>query len=428
MKNFLFQNLNPSQVWKGWLTTFAVIAVFILLPLGQLTRLNLSIGGAVYLHELTILAVVTLQLPLLIQWLRFQSRKSASILKPATAQFLKIGGLFLSWVLLGITVQLLVSGDLVPVLYIARMAVYLAFLVILKLIFTSKPLLLEIWLLVCGIWYWWLAFLQYLLLPDTRFLSILGWDDHYYRMIGTLFDPGLTGILLVLTLLCLYSLKGYFSRIPHYGMFVFGAGVVGLISSVLSTYSRASYLSLSTMLLLLFVRKYLTGKTDIFTQNYRRLMAYLVVGLMVVIAVYVSIPKPGGEGIRLLRTSTITARIQSATHSVTELKAGEWVIGTGLFSQPATQQEVPSKATIPDNIFITLLTQTGTVGLVLALYLLFTVLKFLWEKDAIAVSAVAAVLVQSQFNNTALHPYIIFYLGILLITRYLRVTLRSTST
>jgi hypothetical protein len=428
MKNFLFQNLNPSQVWKGWLTTFAVITVFILLPLGQLTRLNIPIGGAVYLHELPLLGVVALQLPLLIRWLQFQSRKSASILRPANIHFLKIGLLFLTWVILGIAVQLITSGDLVPLFYIARLAVYLAFLVIIKLIFVYKPLLLEIWLLVSGIWYWWLAFLQYLLLPDTRFLSILGWDDHYYRMIGTLFDPGLTGILLVLTLLCLYSLKNYFSRIPHYGTVVFGVGVVGLISSVLSTYSRASYLSLLTAILLLFVREYLAGKAGIFTQNYRRKMTYLVAGLIVVIAIYVSIPKPGGEGIRLLRTSTITARVQSATHSITELKTSQWVIGTGLFSQPATQQEVPSKATIPDNIFITLLTQTGTVGLVLALYLLFTVLKFLWKNDAIAVSAVAAVLVQSQFNNTALHPYIIFYLGILLITRYLRVTFRSTST
>ncbi|MDZ7586275.1 MAG: hypothetical protein U0946_00850, partial [Patescibacteria group bacterium] len=41
-----------------------------------------------------------------------------------------------------------------------------------------------------------LAWAQYLFLPDTRFLLKFGWDEHYYRMIGTVLDPNYLGIML----------------------------------------------------------------------------------------------------------------------------------------------------------------------------------------------------------------------------------------
>src|SRR3989304_8999963 len=37
---------------------------------------------------------------------------------------------------------------------------------------------------------------QYILIPDTRFLAVLNWDDHYYRLLSTLLDPNFTGIIL----------------------------------------------------------------------------------------------------------------------------------------------------------------------------------------------------------------------------------------
>ncbi|MFZ2202248.1 MAG: hypothetical protein WAV56_02515, partial [Microgenomates group bacterium] len=38
--------------------------------------------------------------------------------------------------------------------------------------------------------------LQYFLLPDVRFLAYLGFDDHYYRLIGSFLDPNFTGLVL----------------------------------------------------------------------------------------------------------------------------------------------------------------------------------------------------------------------------------------
>ena len=38
---------------------------------------------------------------------------------------------------------------------------------------------------------------QYIFLPDLRDLKYLGWDDHYFRLVGTFLDPGFTGIILV---------------------------------------------------------------------------------------------------------------------------------------------------------------------------------------------------------------------------------------
>ena len=39
---------------------------------------------------------------------------------------------------------------------------------------------------------------NYFIFPDVRSLAVDQWDPHYYRLVGSLLDPGFTGIILVL--------------------------------------------------------------------------------------------------------------------------------------------------------------------------------------------------------------------------------------
>ncbi|HEX9007923.1 MAG TPA: hypothetical protein VF837_01550, partial [Patescibacteria group bacterium] len=41
-----------------------------------------------------------------------------------------------------------------------------------------------------------LSLFQYVIFPDTRALKYAGFDDHYFRLIGTFFDPNYTGAML----------------------------------------------------------------------------------------------------------------------------------------------------------------------------------------------------------------------------------------
>ncbi|PIY79331.1 MAG: hypothetical protein COY81_02855, partial [Candidatus Pacebacteria bacterium CG_4_10_14_0_8_um_filter_43_12] len=78
---------------------------------------------------------------------------------------------------------------------------------------------------------------QYLLLPDTRYLYLFGWDDHYYRLIGPLLDPNLSGILFVLTS---WLIVAWRKLLPK--AIVVSLLMMTILAIVLS-YSRATYLS-----------------------------------------------------------------------------------------------------------------------------------------------------------------------------------------
>lgn len=418
MKKFLLQSrsllIPEDQVGiSGFLKIFCSTLVFVLFPLGQLTRFSLFGSGTVYLHELLMFPVILACLPAVTQ--RY-------ILPLFTKQYYLVLAL-IGWVLSGLLFSFLHSFEVTPLLYLGRLFGYFLFILSAREVYKTNLLILQFLLLFAGLWYWWLAILQYMYLPDTRFLWLMGWDDHYYRMIGTLFDPGLTGILLLLTALVSYSLR---HTIRRWWLLVF---LIILLSSV-TTFSRATYLSLVVSLLLLFSSNF-SGKNAL-----KDVIIFGFLGLCMIIGIYTLIPKPGGEGVNLWRTSTITARLKTATQALNTLQGSDWIIGKGLFSASANttqssqnnpQLDLPNKAIIPDNIFITLLTQTGIIGLGLSLLLLSKVIKFLWKENRVLASAVVAVIIQSQFNNTLLHPYIILYLGVFIVS-YLRRTIRSSST
>ena len=84
-----------------------------------------------------------------------------------------------------------------------------------------------------------LAWIQYLFLPDTRFLLRYGWDEHYYRMIGTVLDPNYLGVML--GMIGIYLIYKYTNRqIDKWGKILLALIFGGLVV----TYSRASWVAM----------------------------------------------------------------------------------------------------------------------------------------------------------------------------------------
>jgi len=108
-----------------------------------------------------------------------------------------------------------------------------------------------------------LGWMQLILLPDLTSLKFLGWDDHKYRLVSTLLDPGFTGIILVLGFLA--AISKYFKEKSKLSLLLSAL----LVLTVVFTYSRASYLGLLGGL---FVAMYLVKKSV-------KVVAVMVIGV-----------------------------------------------------------------------------------------------------------------------------------------------------
>ncbi|MEK9201187.1 MAG: O-antigen ligase family protein [Patescibacteria group bacterium] len=143
---------------------------------------------------------------------------------------------------------------------------------------------------------------QYVFLPDVRFLSALGWDDHYYRVIGSFLDPGFTGLLLVLFLVFFFEHRHRFMTILSY-------------LALALTYSRSSYLAFSVAFAIIAWQK--------------RSIIIFAKAILILLFTLIILPRnSGGEGVRLSRTSSIQARITNWKESL-QIFSDHPIIGVG---------------------------------------------------------------------------------------------------
>jgi O-antigen ligase len=284
----------------------------------------------------------------------------------------------------------------IPLLYVLRLVIYI--LGSWSLTQALPDSRLKTGLVTLGLVYQVVSFGLYLISPDMRFLWVYGWDDHYYRLIGTLFDPGFTGMLAILTVLAFWSL-------PNKSKIMQAAVSLFLLTCIILTYSRASYLALIVALVCMVVQyKKITVKQ-------------LIVGGVICLVLFWFAPKPGGEGVEITRITSITARQQIIRQSITSLTPTTATLGTGLFSRFSQENNPQMPATtayFPDNIIILLLVQTGLPGLILWTVCAVHYARYLWKKRPVQFSAGAALFMHAQFNNTLLQPFVLLYLLLIL--------------
>lgn len=333
-------------------------------PFGQLlTFTHPSFPLTIYLLDVVVLL---LSISLIV------TKKRKEIFSSPISKSLAI---FLGVAVLSLLVSLkqgISSGLPLSVFYLLRLIIYPSLFFAGRYVGFSrlkKPLIVSLGIFTL------LCLLQYFIFPDMRYLKNLGFDDHYFRLIGSFYDPNFTGAVLAgIALFFIGKDRIYYSLL-----------LIGLLAT---TTSRASYLVFVFCLIYyLFSNK----KIKIF-------LLLLFLGVIIYL-----IPKPFGEGVNLLRTFSIISRIDS------------WQQGINLFLEKPffgwgynTLRGIDGSRFQIDNSFIYLLATTGIVGLFSFLNLLRVLFKNL--KDTGVRLLIISLLIHSFFNNT------LFFIWILSLT------------
>lgn len=408
MKNKKVSNFSQlKQKLKknaDWILTSMVISVFSLLVLGQFQRLQITPSAAFYLHDVVIATYL-----LFLTWLNWKKLKRTYQKFSWKKHVLIL--LFGGWVIIGWLWAAILGRDILPgFLYLIRYLSYTFFIIsllkedFLKVLVHGYSHLKTLMLLFAAsnIGILLLGLLQYFFLPDTRFLHIYGWDDHFNRLIGTQFDPNFIGLLFIFFIILLEVLPFIQSRVKVALRLI-------LILAISLTFSRSTYLAFGVALLYLTFYEVFKDRT---WQSFKWIGLIFLLGLAIVIA-----PKPAGEGVRLARTSTVISRLDRTDQEISNLTATDLIVGKGLFVPLNTDvstvetEIIPNHAWFTDNVIVNLFVSLGGVGMIL---MILVAIKYYPThfSNAFWVAAWIALLIHSMFNNSLLQPFIWLFLGL----------------
>lgn len=395
------------------LNLFLFLLLCGLLSLGQLQRVPLGPFTAIYLHEI-VLIIWSALLFFSNQSIHFsQLKRLFFAIKSSPVKIVLLVISIVGWILAAITNSL----PLWTVLFTARLIFYLTWA---WLVVSTKPISQNWWrtgYLAAGLSIMLLGFLQYIFIPDTRFLSILGWDDHYYRLLSTQLDPNFTGLLLTITLFWWWSTPFSWWQWLIHGLNKQQLGwvqqattiaVSGLLLLAIGlTFSRASWLALLVGLGVVASaqKKY---RTQLIAPS--SLMVAGIGGLIIFATLFM---QPTGEGKNLLRTASVTARLSATSIWLQSLTPYQLLLGRGLFVPPPTTLHVAEgisadHANLPDNVLILAISSFGIVGTILLLILCYQWLSS-HQQPALTLAILAAVLTHSMFNNSLLQVFVLLF-------------------
>jgi hypothetical protein len=408
MKHFL-KNNRLHQIFFG--------ALLLALALGQLQRVQLTESVALYIHDLVI-----------ISWLsaaaaqHFFHRPTTALraynLTALAKQIRHSPSIWLlGWLLLTTIIGAVLDSSIVPLLYLGRLCSYLALLLFLA----HSGVISNDWLRRASIWlglsWLTLGFLQLALIPDLRSLRWLGFDDHYYRLASTFFDPNFAGVSFILTLVFLLTFFSW-RRFDWRVLLASSALMIGIAA----TYSRASYLSVAAALAL-----YVALNRTARALHLGLLSTAVILGILS----WWLLPKPGGEGVDLTRTTSITARTSASSTELQSLQPEHLLLGRGLYTSNNTyslhrEQILPNHARVPDNFFLMLLVAGGVPAVLLGLAAIGEWIRSIWSWQPPALAAFGALLLHAQFNNSILEPFLFLFFGVGVVALYrTNVTKRS---
>lgn len=376
------------------------------LLVGQLGRIELGGGIAVYLHDVVLLIVIMV-VSISGSSLRHAASNAASLiarndifLKPnSLVIFISILALSLIWQLGRLPVETLALSGL----YLVRVVGYLALVPLVR----RSNLSVNYWssfIYIIGIGFAVIGLVQYGLYPDLRNIEYLGWDPHYYRVVATLLDPNYLGGLLVIVW---FWGVWMWERFPARKLFLF-IGQLLLSSALLLTFSRSSYLAWIVGMLMIGVIK-------------KRIWLIGAIGLGLS-GLFLILPKPGWGFVQFDRMITVVARIENWVAAVEMFKASP-IIGLGFntlrFRDFPTVDLASKAAAGVDNSFLFVLVTSGFIGLIafgnllknwVKLWLGLMASKKLLTLGQTGMVMIAAISIHSLFINSLFYPWILIFL------------------
>lgn len=360
---------------------FFLVALIFLLSLGQLQRIQLTNNIALYLHDLLIVVFLSKELFSVI----LQRKKIIEKLKKIKFFQKKIllaliSTIFVSWILAFTRGKF----DSRAILYLARLISYIVFVFLLQKKLKDKSWL---WRLV-SFNILLLGFVQYLFLPDLRFMIYDGYDDHFYRLVSTILDPAFTGLIFVFNL-------NYYLWQKKKNYLLITAFLIGL----LLTYSRSSYLAFVVSSLIIFLLKKPSRK-----------FIFLILTFFLISLPF--LPKQsGGDGVNLLRTTSAQARINNDQKILQNMHGLEWLFGQGLLIpiQKESNNNIPIHSHFADNLFVFLISNVGIIGSILILIAIWQNLKNSKRENLVLVSSLLS---HALFNNNLTQSFVVLiFLG-----------------
>lgn len=354
-----------------------LITLVLSLGFGQLLRFNIF-GLPIYLHDILVISILILNSHVFLVAMRSLLNRNSRLQiekGSAAADRRLLIGLRIFLLALGLSsIRALtiypLSSLLTPSLYMFRLLAYISLYLVLK---QSKIHIPSKVFVISGLVSLIIGIMQYFFMPDMRIFQYLGWDDHLSRLTLPHFDPTFTAVILSLAAL---SFPRFFP------IFLIG---------ILLTYSRSVWLSLI-----------------ITATSFIRPAKYLLV-IPVFIIFILLLPKRFGEGTNLMRTFSITSRLQSDVSYITKYK-WDLIIGRGLNTlildmncdNPACAGR---HATGPNNSYLYLLTTTGILGL--AGWGIF--MKHIYDKSAHK-PMLMFFFIASLFNNVMFYPFALIWI------------------
>jgi hypothetical protein len=386
-----------------WLD-FSLLLCAGLLLLGQLQRIELGGSRAIYGHDL----VMILSLGL---WAIYPSlRQSLTKIWQGVIKAPQVLLVLVAWVFLGWSWAAL-QGDLgvSAILYGLRFSVYGLYFWVWWTVRVHKTEWGEWLSLIWPAIFVGLGLLQYVLVPDLRWLRILGWDDHYYRLVGTWLDPVFTGLGLIFGWWWLRSSTEH----PRLRLALNWA----TLGALLLTYSRTSYVAWILSMALVLGDSFFT-KTKVSKVTYQFLVASVVIFIMAI----PFLPRPGGEGVKLERVSSITARANAWDTNITQLHGWQWWFGRGAFQPLAAEvTNTPGVAVDhgrqPDTMLLWIVTNLGIGGTLIVGVAVVYWWRWVQNQPNWLKGATFAWWMHAMFAPSLVQPLCVCLMGIMLVTR-----------
>lgn len=230
------------------------------------------------------------------------------------------------------------------------------------------------------------GFIQYFFWPDFTYFDTNQWDPHLYRLVSTFFDPTFTGLIYLLFLIKVYlDLK-----FPYRKFFI-----VFSYLAIALTYSRSTYLAFIVAFAFISL-------------STKKIKPFLISLIIIVVTIF-CLPRQPGEGTKLERTSSITAKIENYREGITMFFKHP-IIGIGYNHIPFFREIKNQKSHANygfDGSILTLLISTGIIG---------TSLFIIGWKDYYQRASLTkktfiwAILLHSLFANSLLYPWTILAL------------------
>lgn len=242
-----------------------------------------------------------------------------------------------------------------------------------------------------------ISLVQYFFYPDLRNLIYSGWDPHLYRMFGTFFDTSVAGAVYGLIFIALFLNGKDFIK----NKIILISSLVTYFLFIALTYSRALYGAIIIVFIIYSIVK----------RYYRQFFIFLAIFTVLIFV----IPKPFGEGVNLLRTISLEARVQDYTNAL-RIWQKYPLFGVG-YNRIRYEKVKLNILKTPDadithsgasfhSSFLVILVTSGVIGLVLFLLVLIKLSQF----SEFAQYAVVFLSILSMADNILLHPFVLYLL------------------